>query len=210
MLEEYGQQGWWPLLSVEGFYHKSDYSFPRDLNERFEICIGAVLTQNTAWKSVIISLKNLKELKLIDPALFLKAKPDTVKTAIKPSGYFNQKYIYLKNFTNFFIKLSGNVPSRKELLSVKGIGPETADSILLYAYKEPEFVVDNYTRRVFSALEIIDEKSKYNEIKALFETSLKKEISESENLIRVYQEFHALIVEHAKRNYSRKQKNKLH
>jgi len=99
--------------------------------------------------------------------------------------------------TKFFIELDGKVPTRKELLSVKGIGNETADSILLYAYKQSEFVVDAYTKRIFSYLGLVDENVKYMELKKLFESNLPKDIA-------IYQEYHALIVEHAKRYYSKK------
>jgi len=204
MLDEYGRQGWWPLLDIDGFYHKSDYSLPKNSNENFEICVGAILTQNTSWTSVIKSLKNLKSENLLNPENILNAEVKTVKNAIRPSGYFNRKYEYLKSFTKFFLKLSDKQPSRKELLKVKGIGPETADSILLYAFKQPEFVIDNYTRRIFINLNTIGEKSTYNEIKNLFETSLKKNITDPLKLIITFQEYHALIVEHAKRHYSKK------
>ena len=119
------------------------------------------------------------------------------KLAIKPSGYFNQKYNYLRNISKFYISLDGQTPERKELLSVKGVGPETADSILLYAYGEKEFVVDAYTRRIFSYLGLINEKDSYNKIKKLFEDNFRGNVND-------YQEYHALIVEHAKNYYLKK------
>ena len=89
------------------------------------------------------------------------------------------------------------IPARKEILKVKGVGNETADSILLYAYKQPEFVVDSYTRRIFIHQGLIDDKDNYNKIKNLFESNLSPDIT-------VYNEYHALIVEHGKRFYSKK------
>ena len=122
---------------------------------------------------------------------------DEFKSAIKPSGYFNQKYNYLRNVCDFYISLDGRTPERNDLLSVKGIGPETCDSILLYAYGEKEFIVDAYTRRIFSHLGIIDEKDSYNNVKKLFEDNF-------DGTVNDYQEYHALIVEHAKNHYLKK------
>jgi endonuclease-3 related protein len=103
----------------------------------------------------------------------------------------------LKTLALWFIGLEGSVPAREELLSLKGIGPETADSILLYAFKQPFFVVDSYTRRIVTNLGLVDERADYNEIKSLFEESLPRDFE-------VYQEYHALLVEHAKRYYQKK------
>ncbi len=122
---------------------------------------------------------------------------DEFKEAIRPSGYFNQKYNYLRNISEFYTSLEGQVPKRKDLLSVKGVGPETADSILLYAYCEKEFVVDAYTRRIFTYLGLINEKDSYNKIKKLFEDNFDGDVND-------YQEYHALIVEHAKNHYLKK------
>ena len=96
-----------------------------------------------------------------------------------------------------FRNLEIRVPAREELLSLKGVGPETADSILLYAFKQPSFVVDAYTKRIVTNLGLADEKANYNEIKALFEENLPEDLA-------VYQEYHALLVEHAKRYYQKK------
>ncbi len=109
----------------------------------------------------------------------------------------NQKAVYLKELTQFFISLEGRTPERKELLAVKGVGNETADSILLYAFKEPEFVVDAYTKRIFSHLDIVDGGTGYMEVKKLFESSLPRNTA-------LYQEYHALVVEHAKHYYNKK------
>ncbi len=207
LLNTYSYQGWWPITDYEGSnptktgstqgYHPEDYSFPRNSSERFEIIVGAVLTQNTSWPQVEKSIINLKKLIELTPFEILDLGEDEFKSAIRPSGYFNQKYNYLRNISQFHISLDGRTPERSELLSVKGIGPETCDSILLYAYGEKEFVVDAYTRRIFSHLGIIDEKDSYNKIKKLFEDNFEGSVSD-------YQEYHALIVEHAKNFYFKK------
>ncbi|WP_296798498.1 endonuclease III domain-containing protein [uncultured Methanobrevibacter sp.] len=207
LLNTYSYQGWWPITDYEGSnptktgstqgYHPEDYSFPRNSSERFEIIVGAVLTQNTSWPQVEKSIINLKKLIELTPFEILDLGEDEFKSAIRPSGYFNQKYNYLRNISQFHISLDGRTPERNELLSVKGIGPETCDSILLYAYGEKEFVVDAYTRRIFSHLGIIDEKDSYNKIKKLFEDNFEGSVSD-------YQEYHALIVEHAKNFYFKK------
>jgi len=206
LLKEYGLQGWWPILdyigenptktgSISG-YHQGDYSFPRNDDERFEICAGAILTQSTAWTNVEKALLNLKKRNVLNEKGIIKLSHGKLKELIRPAGYFNQKAKKLKKFAEFYIKMDGKTPHRDELLDVWGIGPETADSILLYAYKVPSFVVDAYTRRIFSKLGMIDNKSTYDEIKSMFEDSLDRDY-------RIYQEFHALIVEHAKRCYSK-------
>lgn len=207
LLDTYSYQGWWPITDYDGEnptktgstqgYHPGDYSFPRNSLERFEIIIGAVLTQNTSWPQVERSIINLKELTDLTPYEILDLDENDLKLAIKPSGYFNQKYNYLRNVSQFYISMGGQTPERKDLLSVKGIGPETADSILLYAYGEKEFVVDAYTRRIFSHLGLIDEKDSYYKIKKLFENNFDAGVNE-------YQEYHALIVEHAKNYYQKK------
>ena len=207
LLDAYSYQGWWPITDYEGInptktgstqgYHPGDYSFPRNPSEKFEIIVGAVLTQNTSWHQVEKSIINLKQLINLTPLGILDLDEDEFKQAIKPSGYFNQKYNYLRNISEFYISLEGKVPERKDLLSVKGVGPETADSILLYAYGQKEFVVDAYTRRIFSHLGFIDEKDSYNKIKNLFEDNFNGGVNE-------YQEYHALIVEHAKNHYFKK------
>ncbi len=203
----YGPQGWWPLLEVNGSnptktgsskgYHPGDYSYPKDDKQRFEICIGAILTQNTSWPQVEKALMNLKKINCLDARHILKADEETIKAAIKPAGYFNQKARKLKIFSNFFLALKGAVPSRDQLLDLWGIGPETADSMLLYAYKKPEFVIDAYTKRIASRLGLTDEKSDYHEIRSLFESGLIKDY-------KTYQEYHALLVEHAKRSCAKK------
>jgi endonuclease-3 related protein len=202
-LKKYSFQGWWPLLDCDGCnptktgsikgYHPKDYSYPKNEQQKFEICIGAILTQNTAWHNVEKALFNLKKIKTLTPLSIKKLNILKLKKSIKPAGYFNQKAKKLKIFADFFIKLDGKTPTRDELLDVWGVGPETADSILLYAYKVPSFVIDAYTKRLMQKLGY-SEKS-YDKLKKIFEDSLEKDY-------KLYQEFHALIVEDAKQNKS--------
>lgn len=210
MLESYGPQGWWPLIelhektgknptktgSIHG-YHPEDYTYPHTGAQQFEIICGALLTQNTNWKQVEKALLNLKQLNALSPGAILSLSPDVLKEAIKPAGYYNQKAVRLAALANWFLELKGRTPSRKELLALKGVGPETADSILLYAFKQPFFVIDAYTRRIVTNLGFVGKKASYNEIKNLFEENLPLDF-------KIYQEYHALLVEHAKRYYKKK------
>jgi endonuclease-3 related protein len=209
LLKLYGPQGWWPLLELEGTidknptktgsirgYHPGDYTYPRTKAQQFEICIGAILTQNTAWPNVEKALLSLRERKLLTPPSIIRA--DVVKLAetIRPAGYFNQKAKKLKIFAEFYNDLGRRTPTREELLSLWGIGPETADSMLLYAFRVPTFVIDAYTRKISLNLGLIGKDWSYDKIKALFEDKLQKDLER-------YQEYHSLIVEHAKRHYGR-------
>lgn len=216
LLKTYGPQGWWPILSLHGKkegtnptkagsingYHVEDYSFPKNKQQQFEICVGAILTQNTSWPLVEKALINLEKAKLLTPQAIHKVDVEKIKPLIRPAGYFNQKANYLKNFTEFFISLKpSQIPTRLEVLNVKGVGNETADSILLFAFKQPEFIVDAYTKRIFSRIGLIKQDATYLEVKEFFENALEKDII-------IYQEYHALIVEHAKQHCTTKQKCK--
>jgi len=194
LLKHYGPQGWWP---VAGRYHPGDYGYPKNDEEAFEIIAGAVLTQNTAWTSVERALENLRRIEALNPCKILALSLDVLKSAIRPAGFFNQKAIYLREIALLFAGLKGRTPSRKELMSVKGVGNETADSILLYAYKRPEFVIDAYTKRIVTSLGLAERGAGYMELKKMFESNLPKDVA-------IYQEYHALLVEHAKRFYSGK------
>ncbi len=199
----YGPQGWWPLIGYGGSnlakmcYHPLNYNLPEIREDIYEIILGTILTQNTSWTSAENALLNLKALDVIDPENLLNLNEDILKEAIRCAGFLNQKAEYIIEVTKFYISLEGEIPARKEILKVKGVGNETADSILLYAYKQPEFVVDSYTRRIFIHQGLIDDKDNYNKIKNLFESNLSPDIT-------VYNEYHALIVEHGKRFYSKK------
>lgn len=214
LYKTYGPQGWWPFINYDGVneskngnsegYHILDYSFPRDVDEVFEVCLGSILTQNTSFTSVVKSLHNLKIQDALTPETIKKLDIDELKLAIKPSGYHNQKAKYILEFISFFEALDARTPTRDELLSVLGVGEETADSILLYGYNSPEFKVDTYTKRVLLELELINEKVKYRDMKQLMQEALKECIEDEEELRIVYQEYHALIVNHSKEFYSKK------
>jgi endonuclease-3 related protein len=203
----YGPQGWWPLMDLETEkqdkigaihgYHPLNYDLPETPEQRYEIILGAILTQNTSWNSAEKALLNLKELDVMYPQKLLAMDDNILKKAIRCAGFLNQKSVYLREISLFFIDLDGQIPTRKKLLKVKGVGNETADSILLYAFNQSEFVVDAYTWRIFSNLDFVDEKISYMNLKNLFEENLPLDVP-------IYQEYHALIVEHAKRYYQKK------
>jgi len=182
-MREYGPQGWWP---VGGTY------FPND-DSPFEIAIGALLTQNTTWKNAEAALESLRKRGLLNPDALIEIEPSKLAEIIRPSGYFNQKALRLKEISLYFKKIfdAGRLPDRNSLLKVTGIGPETADSILLYAFHIPVFVVDSYTRRIFNRLGMLTGNEPYDTIQALFI----KELPRDESL---YNEYHALIVKHGK------------
>lgn len=187
----YGPQGWWPISKIG--YHKDDYDYPKNNRQCFEVCVGAILTQNTSWINVEKAIKNLESGKLLDADSLIMAKEDLVKGAIRPAGYYNQKYRKLIGFSRFFLMLKNKVPTREQLLALWGIGPETADSILLYAYRQPVFVIDAYTKRVLMIEKMIDSDGDmdYTRLQEIFHDNIDKDY-------RIYQEFHALLVEHAK------------
>lgn len=194
---QYGAQGWWPLADGDPPYHVGDYSLPHSDAQRFEIMLGAVLTQNTNWNQVVKALANLRDLGIIQPSDLLACDQQALKTAIRPAGYFNQKAGYLLNLAEFVIQTGFACPSREELLQVQGVGQETADSILLYAFHQPEFVIDAYTLRLLQHLNWVGERCRYQEAKGLFQEHLPADVV-------MFQEYHALIVRHAKDYYSRK------
>ncbi len=202
LYEKYGEQGWWPF--IDSGYHPREYDFPKNEAQIFEICLGVILTQNTTFTSVVKSLNNLNSMNSLDYKAIKNMPLDVLKCAIKPSGYFNQKANYILAFIDFFERLEGRIPTREELLAVKGIGPESADSILLYAYNQPEFVVDAYTKRLLLHAGLIDEKASYHAIKKFMESEIEKELKYRDELVICYQELHALIVAHAKLFYSKK------
>jgi len=179
-----GCESWWP--ADEG-----------PLKE-WEICVGAILTQNTNWKNVEKALTNLKHEKMLNPKKMNGMPLPKLQRLIRPSGFYKQKAARLKMFAGFvssFGSLNKFLKSvtREQLLAVDGIGPETADSILLYACNKPHFVIDAYTRRILSRLKMISVKESYDELQRLFHESLPRSV-------KLYKEFHALIVEHAKQN----------
>ncbi len=196
--KKYGNLLWWP---VDKKYHKKNKSDPR-----FEIIVGAILTQNTAWSNVEKALDNLKSKNILDIKNINDIDICKLKDLIRPSGFFNQKAkrlkdvaFYLKNNYKCNLDLFLNKDKkviRNELLSLNGIGPETADSIILYAAKKPVFVVDAYTKRLCKRIPI-DIEITYENIQTYFEDVLSKTYK-NEKLTQLFNEFHAQIVYLAK------------
>jgi endonuclease-3 related protein len=179
LLTHFGPQAWWPAETP------------------FEVIVGAILTQNTNWKNVEKAIANLKKSKVLSPGSLSKIKNSKLGSLIRTSGYFRQKARKLKAFVKYFLKnYKGSLQKmkkkniselRKELLDVHGIGPETADSILLYALDKPTFVVDAYTRRIGQRMRLF-KSNDYHEIKEYFEQNLPRDLE-------IYKEYHALLVE---------------
>jgi endonuclease-3 related protein len=163
----------------------------------FEIMVGAILTQNTSWSNVEKAINNLKKENILEPRKLYRISREKLAQLIKPSGYYNIKARRLKNFINIFVNdfecsaekmFSGDSGElRKKLLKVNGIGPETADSILLYAGEKPFFVVDAYTKRIFSRHKLISEDAPYYQIQDFFSQNLDRDVE-------LFNEFHAQIV----------------
>jgi len=161
--------------------------------------VGAILTQNTAWTNVEKALANLTSRNKLSADSIVAARKDYLANWLRPSGYFNVKARRLKNFCRWYIE-AGSFSAlsaldtgtlRDALLLIHGVGPETADDILLYAFDRPVFVIDAYTRRLFSRLGFIDGNEAYDDIRLALEDKLGPDVS-------LYNEFHALIVRHAK------------
>jgi len=168
---------------------------PKNESEREEVVIGAILIQRTNWHNVELAFSNLKKAKVNSLKDILKTKPQNLGKLIKPAGFYQAKSKYLVGLAKFIIKAYGSLTEmkkvdgkklREELLKLKGIGSETADSILLYALDKPFFVIDEYTRRLVKKRNLAKNFS-YNFLKDLFEKNLKKDF-------RLYQDFHALII----------------
>ena len=187
------------LLDIYKLLHKK--FGPRDWwpgETKLEIIIGAILTQNTAWRNVEKAIQNLKKSDLLKIKKLSRVSEKRLSGLIKPSGYYNVKARRIKNFLDFLnTSYEGSINRmfrekteklRKKLLDVKGIGPETADSILLYAGEKPVFVVDAYTKRIFSRHRYIHDGADYSEVQELFIKSLPKDTA-------LFNEYHALIVE---------------
>jgi endonuclease-3 related protein len=175
----FGPQGWWPGDSP------------------FEVMVGAILTQNTSWHNVEKAIGNLKESSVLQPNKLLKMGNARLARLIRPAGYYNIKTRWLKEFLRFFareynakVSAMSSVQTsflRGELLKVHGIGPETADSMLLYALNKPVFVVDAYTKRILSRHGLVKSDASYQEIQDLFRKNLK-------NSVKLFNEYHALLV----------------
>ena len=187
MLDQMGPRGWWPAKSP------------------FEVAVGAILTQNTAWRNVVKAIQNLELNGCLRPTLLMEMSESEIAELIRPSGYFRIKANRLKNFLSL-IEYEATVngceadsmelecfrdqelePLRNKLLAVKGIGPETADSILLYGLDLPVFVVDAYTARIMQRHGLIHEEAGYEELQELFMQALPADI-------QLFNEYHALLV----------------
>lgn len=178
LFRHFGPRRWWPGET------------------KFEIVIGAILTQNTSWKNVEKAIGRLKEHDLLQPEKLFTIPEKELALLIRSSGYYNQKAKKIREFLNFFKSYSFSFEDmlsvdkgriREELLAVRGIGQETADSIILYALEKPVFVIDAYTKRIFSRLGYVDEKISYRELQELFVRNLPEDV-------KLYNEYHALIV----------------
>ncbi|HHH39839.1 MAG TPA: endonuclease [Sedimenticola sp.] len=182
LLGAYGPQAWWPGES------------------RFEIMVGAVLTQNTAWVNVERAIGNLRQAGVLSLGGILALPRPRLAALIRPAGYYNVKAARLGNLCRFIDQQGGEaaleaMPTerlRPALLAVNGVGPETADDILLYAFERPVFVIDSYTRRIFSRLGMIAGDEPYEVLRLGFQAALGPETA-------LYNEYHGLIVSHAKR-----------
>ncbi|MFC1494657.1 endonuclease III domain-containing protein [Thermodesulfobacteriota bacterium] len=189
LLDHFGPQHWWPG------------------DGPLEMMTGAILTQNTSWSNVEKALDNLKNRNLLSIETLNDLPEEKLARVIKPAGYFNVKAKRLKNLIRFLVdKYEGDLDKfieediyqlREGLLSVKGVGPETADSIILYASKKPVFVIDAYTHRILSRHYMVEEQVNYDELQSLFMDNLPAEAT-------LFNEFHALIVitgkEYCRRN----------
>ncbi|MCD6581612.1 MAG: endonuclease III domain-containing protein [Desulfuromusa sp.] len=183
LLDHYGPRDWWPAKTP------------------FEVVVGAILTQNTNWKNVEKAIANLQQADVLTLEAILNLEREKLEQLIRPSGFFRQKAERLQLFCRYLQEHhQGKLdrlfdqdlnPVREELLSLNGIGPETADSILLYAGQLPSFVVDAYTNRLFRRIGILSGTEKYAEVRDLFMSHLPEEI-------QLYNEYHALIVIHCK------------
>jgi len=183
LLNHYGPQHWWPADSP------------------FEVTVGAFLTQNTNWSNVEKAIANLRQAEALSCAAILGTAPAELEQLIRPAGFFRQKAERLKLFCRHLgNRYQGNLDAmlrqptadlRRELLSLKGIGPETADSILLYAGQHLSFVVDAYTNRLFQRLGALTGDETYDRVRALFMDRLPQDVA-------TYNEYHALIVIHCK------------
>ena len=196
LYSHFGPQFWWPVTKEGDITPKYHKNIQLTEKQKLEICFGAILAQNTNWKNVEKAIIELNKNNLIDVNKIIKIHDKKLAKIIKSSGYHNQKAKKLKNFCYFLLKnYNGNLKKlfdndikilRKELISVNGIGPETADSIILYAAKKPIFVVDAYTKRAINRIGF--KESEYHEIQDLFMQNLP-------NSEKLFNECHALIVE---------------
>jgi len=185
---QWGPQGWWPARS------------------RFEMMLGAILTQNTAWTNVERAIRNIREAGAMDLHTIHHMPLEKLAALIRPAGYYNLKAKRIRHFTRWLMtEFGGSINRmfkietrelRARLLSVHGIGKETADSILLYAGHRPVFVVDAYTRRFLTRHEWADPRLEYDDVAALFDQHLRE--NNPRKRAALFNQYHALIVRLAK------------
>jgi endonuclease III related protein len=179
LFRAFGHRNWWPA------------------DGPFEVIVGAILTQNVAWKNAKKAIDNLKEAQKLDPIALRESRPEDIAPLIRSSRFYNMKAVKIKNFMDFYFseyggsleKMSSEDPAalRKKLLAVKGLGEETADAIMLYACSMPIFVVDAYTRRIFSRYGIFTDEPSYGEVQEYFMENLPGDPA-------LFNDFHAQIV----------------
>jgi endonuclease-3 related protein len=179
LFDHFGPQSWWPGET------------------KFEIITGAILTQNTNWANVKKAIANLKSAHLLTPEKLYHLDTSQLAELIRPAGYYNIKAKRLKNFVNrLFENYDGQLTNlqnlntdrlRAELLVIKGIGPETADSILLYAFNREIFVIDAYTARIAVRHRLIEPGADYEQLRELFQSNLPQDS-------KLFNEYHALLV----------------
>ncbi len=184
MLQALGPQRWWPART------------------RFEVIMGAILTQNTAWRNAALAVGRLRKAGLLNPARLQRAPSDQIESLIRPAGFFRQKARAIKNFVDWlgsayggslkFLFATEASTLRRQLLVLPGLGPETADAILLYAGRQPFFVADAYTRRILSRHEHISSDADYSEAQQFLHRHLPADSG-------LFNEYHALLVEVGKR-----------
>lgn len=182
----FGAKDWWPADTA------------------FEVMVGAILAQNTAWTNVEQAITNLKMAHALDAPVIDTMSHEELASLIRPSGYYNIKSKRLKAYCSWYLQQGGydrlnslsTEQLRSRILRVYGVGSETADDIVLYAFNRPVFVIDTYTRRIFSRLGLIQGDEDYDDLRLIFETELGSDVP-------LFNEYHALIVNHAK-SYCRK------
>ena len=204
LLRAYGPQGWWPVTNSNGIvpiYQKRKRLTDK---QKFEVMIGAMLTQNTSWDNVEKVMMQLKKQSLIDPISIMNVSRGVLTKTIKGVGYFNKKAErlkllaqFIKQYTQKKLQLMSTDTLRELLLSQNGIGSETADSIMLYAFNRPCFVIDAYTKRIIQRITGNREQLSYESLQYLFHSELQQDSD-------CFNEYHALLVEHAKQCCTKK------
>jgi endonuclease-3 related protein len=208
LLEVYGLQGWWPVSSMAGKsgfnqrgYHPGIYSVPENSQQLLEILTGTLLTQNTSWSNAEKALCNLQTSGVFSPEHILAFSEEELGLLIRSSGYYRQKARRLQFFSEFLLA-HPETPDRNTLLTLRGIGPETADSMLLYAWHVPVFVVDTYTIRFFVRFGLLKGSTFPRQASKRYEyvqNYIMHQLSAfKEQEVFLIQEYHALLVYHAK------------